>query len=297
MKKIKDNNSGFSLIELIIAVAVLAFLMTAVASLMGSSMMSYKKAKAEINVQNSAQDTYDIIADNLMMANKVVITGYDTAGADIDFSEVGATVSVSATEVTIKHRDELLSETQGMTNDAKNAYLVGNHSFDEYVTTDSSNNDIYSKIYLKKLEVWHSVPLDPAYANISPGGAGSYDVQHTNENGVVVISNISTDQLDECHITYYFEDDKMYVTREYLYMDALNDVGDITDPAVKKNYLFATKLRYVKDLGVNYTGASVTISEPNNSMGIELLFSDKKMTYDSKGMINIRNSYVIKQKN
>lgn len=40
----KDNkNSGFSLVELIIAIAVLAFLMLAVSSFMGSSVITNKE--------------------------------------------------------------------------------------------------------------------------------------------------------------------------------------------------------------------------------------------------------------
>lgn len=297
MKKINNNNSGFSLIELIIAIAVLAFLMTAVASFMGSSMINYKKTKAEISVQNSAQESYDIISDNIMMANKIVITGYDTSGTDIDFSDVGGTVSVGATQVVVKHKDILVAEAAGLSADDKLTYLAGNHSFDEYETTDPSGISSYKKIYLKKLELWHSVPFDSSSANSSPGASGSFNVTHTDDDGNIVVTNVKPEDLDVCHVTYYFEDDKMYITREYLYMDSLNDTGDMTDPDEKKNHLFTSKLRYVKDSTVNYTAAFVTLSEKNNAMGVELLFSDENKTYNSKGMINIRNSYVLKKKN
>ena len=63
MKSKIKQNSGFSLIELIIAMAVLSFLMLAVSSFMGSSVMQNRKAKVDIKMQASAQETYGLITD------------------------------------------------------------------------------------------------------------------------------------------------------------------------------------------------------------------------------------------
>ncbi len=76
MKKKLNSNSGFTLIELIIAIAVLAFLMTAVSSMMGSSVMTNRKAQADLEVQTSAQETYNRITDAIMQAKKIYIFGY-----------------------------------------------------------------------------------------------------------------------------------------------------------------------------------------------------------------------------
>ena len=62
----KQQNSGFSLIELIIALAVLAFLMLAVSSFMGSSVMQSKKARADVKMQTQSQEVYNLITDSIM---------------------------------------------------------------------------------------------------------------------------------------------------------------------------------------------------------------------------------------
>ena len=54
MKNKLKSNSGFTLIELIIAIAILAFLMTAVGSMMSSSVLTNRKAQADITVQDAA---------------------------------------------------------------------------------------------------------------------------------------------------------------------------------------------------------------------------------------------------
>ena len=69
----KDNkNSGFSLVELIIAIAVLAFLMLAVSSFMGSSVSQTRKEQVDVKLQTQAQETYSLITDTIMQANDIV---------------------------------------------------------------------------------------------------------------------------------------------------------------------------------------------------------------------------------
>jgi len=85
----KDNkNSGFSLVELIIAIAVLAFLMLAVSSFMGSSVSQTRKEQVDVKLQTQAQETYSLITDTIMQANDIVMVGY-TASEQLNFATVG----------------------------------------------------------------------------------------------------------------------------------------------------------------------------------------------------------------
>ncbi|MCM1209712.1 MAG: prepilin-type N-terminal cleavage/methylation domain-containing protein, partial [Ruminococcus sp.] len=86
MNKKLNSNRGFTLIELIIAIAVLAFLMTAISSLMTSSLITNRKTQADIEVQTTAQETYNKITDALMQAKSVYILGYTYPGTP-DFSK------------------------------------------------------------------------------------------------------------------------------------------------------------------------------------------------------------------
>ena len=84
----KQQNSGFSLIELIIALAVLAFLMLAVSSFMGSSVMQSKKARADVKMQTQSQEVYNLLTDSIMQANDILIVGYTASDDDdIDFAK------------------------------------------------------------------------------------------------------------------------------------------------------------------------------------------------------------------
>ena len=91
----KDNkNSGFSLVELIIAIAVLAFLMLAVSSFMGSSVSQTRKEQVDVKLQTQAQETYSLITDTIMQANDIVMVGY-TASEQLNFATVGEETSAT----------------------------------------------------------------------------------------------------------------------------------------------------------------------------------------------------------
>lgn len=95
----KQQNSGFSLIELIIALAVLAFLMLAVSSFMGSSVMQSKKARADVKMQTQSQEAYNLLTDSIMQANDILIVGYTASDDDdIDFAKPGETTTATLTK-------------------------------------------------------------------------------------------------------------------------------------------------------------------------------------------------------
>ncbi len=69
----KTNNQGFSLVELILAIAILAIIMVALASFMGTTTRTYTRTKNDIEVQEKGQEIYDSIADKMMQATCIRI--------------------------------------------------------------------------------------------------------------------------------------------------------------------------------------------------------------------------------
>lgn len=69
----KTNNRGFSLVELILAIAILAIIMVAVASFMGTTTRTYTKTKNDIEIQEKGQEIFDSISDKLMQATCIRI--------------------------------------------------------------------------------------------------------------------------------------------------------------------------------------------------------------------------------
>lgn len=69
----KTNNQGFSLVELILAIAILSIIMVSLASFMGTTTRTYTRTKNDIEIQEKGQQVYDSISDKLMQATCVRI--------------------------------------------------------------------------------------------------------------------------------------------------------------------------------------------------------------------------------
>ncbi len=123
------KNRGVTLVELMVALAVLAMLMTAVIMLMSNNTVIYRKTKADISVQTSAQETYSTLQDSIMQAKSIELKAY----TDTD-----------ATVRTYKKKSAI----------APGEAAVG---FDELMTIDDSGNATYQTVYPVELKVTYSV--------------------------------------------------------------------------------------------------------------------------------------------
>ena len=308
MKKIKDNNSGFTLVELIIAMAVLAFLMTAIGSLMGSSIASHKKQKAEIQVHTSAQETYNQITDSIMQAKEVVIAGYEV-DTPYNFVENGADVGSTPDLVYYVKNEEMKDFIKNNPSvfGTDGAIAVGDSNIKLFTEFDSTHY-----LYVTKMAVMTSVPIDLTAVeprdililgtdrvvlndNLADGGSGMVDIKiETTASGL----DAYTEYDNLVHI-YSFEGSNMYYERQYSFMTTLNDMIDPADSSTKDACIYNEGLSYVKTSGAGATevsGCVVTIDANNGAIGVDLLFNSRNMTYTTNGMINIRNSYVLKGK-
>lgn len=245
----KDNkNSGFSLVELIIAIAVLAFLMLAVSSFMGSSVSQTRKEQVDVKLQTQAQETYSLITDTIMQANDIVMVGY-TASEQLNFATVGEETSATmAKKFYVK--DEATAKA-----------LVKDPSL--YGITDSVSKadvicfkdiDVDDPIYISYLRIESSVPLD---MNLVPGGNPSIlseqvitnsltgeatKVQCTEQNSKIVYSI-----NDTLVSTFYFENNNMYYGRKYAYMTMSDDEVDMSDSNSK--FVFSLSIKVASPFG------------------------------------------------
>ncbi|MBQ9935004.1 MAG: type II secretion system protein [Lachnospiraceae bacterium] len=303
MKIFKKNNSGFTLIELIIAMAVLAFLMTAIASLMGSSVASHKKQKAEIRVHTSAQETYNQITDSIMQAKEVVIVGYESS-TEYSFSKAGVDVGSTPQLVYYVKNSEMREfiKNNPSVYGTDGAASVGDINIKLFTEFDNSKY-----FYVKKIAIMTSVPLDMSMvpASVIKDNATDkyvlYDqLAELASNEVTVKKELTASGLNALgandnvvHI-YTFDGANMYYEKQYSFMTTQNDMISGTD---KDNWLYNTSLSYVKTSDttpVDISGCRVTIDANNGAVGVDLMFNDLNMTYTTKGMVNIRNSFVLK---
>jgi len=281
----KNNNKGMSLIELIIAVAMLSLIMTAVIGLMSSNTVTFKKQKSDVAIQNVAQESYNRLSEAIMQAKEIEIIGY-TLSADPEFTPeaVGKKqTSIVASPVHIKITATEAERSAGIT------------TFDEYKTYIGTSAN-YTDVYVKELIVKYSVPLEraglpDAVADTFIDDTGAYK------------TDITTDDCT-AHIT--FNENVMSILYEYDLMVKPGYTADGTDP---ENIVFTKCMNYAMTNGdVPVSAAKLQIDAENGSIGIEMSFAQKSsnkqkedesypatgMKYDSDGMIKIRNSYVLK---
>ena len=69
----KKHNQGFSLVELLLAIAILALIMVAIASFMSTTTSTYVRSRDDAELQEDGQEVYDMIADRIAQANMIRI--------------------------------------------------------------------------------------------------------------------------------------------------------------------------------------------------------------------------------
>ncbi|MBQ8924461.1 MAG: type II secretion system protein [Lachnospiraceae bacterium] len=292
-EKLKSNN-GFTLIELVIAIAMLAFIMTAVSALMGNSIFSFRKSKANIAVQNKAQSTYDQISDSLMQAQKIVVVGYFCDSGDVQFE------GVKSEEV-----------TSGVFNGEY--YFVANEAIKkEYNDAGIMNVKLFSeepkKIYVTKLIIDVAVPFVP--------GAGDTADELTKVNQLtgetVKIRNYTQksdgtklyikdasgnkmyDTNDIVRYTYTVVDNVLYLEKKYAYGSGDDYTINWSNDSSKLYGEYCDSIKYLKSsTGKSIPGIAVTVDQVNGAMNLELHFDDKDLYYDTQGVIKVRNSNVL----
>ena len=90
-RKRKKNNRGFSLVEMICAIAILSLTSTAIGSVMIMSTKNYQRGNAEVDVQKEAQITTNLIGNLLVDA---VDANYDPSTKTLTINGEGITYLV-----------------------------------------------------------------------------------------------------------------------------------------------------------------------------------------------------------
>ncbi len=307
MKKKRQSNKGFSLVELIIALAILAFLMTAVSAFMGSSVLRNRQAKADLKVSTSAQLVYNEITDCIMQANDIILVGYlIPKSKTVDFSKPGAEISYDLGEKLYFVKDKSGFE------DIEHHYsaygMSGSFSYNEAGTGNVRKFSTLKpddRIYVTKLIVKTSVPIDMTQTNDGdPSKTVDQVMMHHIEGGNHTIkctvkgSQKIYNENDTCYHEFDFEKDKCYYGKLYAYMVKLNDHLNMASDASKADHIYTAELSYLEyDNGTEkeqISGCVAKVDADKGQIGIDLYFNKLNMTYDTLGMVNIRNSHVLK---
>lgn len=289
----EKKNKGFTLVELIVAIAVLAFLITAVVTIMGHESAVLKKSEADITVQTSAQETYNDISDIIMQAKSIRVVGYVTNdGSDIIFPKKSPGETYEGADLTLlaySKKSEAIASDLSFEKYGVNL-ISGSESESDNEESESEDADInkmlktttisggvsssqYRKLYLTRIYVDYSVPYDSAYVGDTPAPTG-------------------TDK-DTCSAEIIFDANRIYITKKYKYMTKLNSTFSNSSSDVERDAcLYTSKLNYLRDGARSISAAIATVDSDNQSISLELRFLDNKMTYTVSGITNVKNSNV-----
>ena len=260
MKKRQMNNRGVTLVELMVAIAVLAMLMTAVIMLMSNNTVIYRKTKADISVQTSAQETYNAIQDSIMQAKYIEVKAYTAADATVrtykkkslivpgetatgfDTLKIAGTggtnsyTTIFPTKITVKYSVE-------NSDDIENKNCTVSYYFCRYPDPESDKQKC--NVYVTR-EYDASVGRNDS--KWSPAAPGSTDWTPDK-------------QVDTPASQPSKEDRDKY--QDYLYTSAM-------------------------------TEAKMTVDYETQSFDLILDFWDRGMKYNQSGIVSCRNSYVTK---
>lgn len=305
MKKIKNSNNGFTLIELIIAIAILAFVMSAVSAFMGVSVYNNRKAQADVVVQTTAQETYDSISDSFKQAKDIVIIGYPMTDADSDDPTYYFYASPGVVET--KMVTQPGSSTQVKQSSLKDKYFeaISDHNGDAIDTPEKTSVKTFDKvstekIVVKQIFVSYATKIDGApTASFTEethsdffGNTFKVDVEtlssgkkvYTADDVVTAIYTFDTFKVGNADKTY------LYLEKVYAKQVTKNIVGLLDNKTLYANSLYGKNTSTKAPCVVNINATAGQIS-------LTMEFEDKGMTYSLDGLVNVRNSYVLKPKN
>ncbi|WP_443598042.1 PulJ/GspJ family protein [Agathobacter sp.] len=164
------KNSGFTLVELVVVMAIMGILGLAVAGFIGTSTKQYKYASKDVDLQYEAQLTMNQIGDLIIDAQKGVKYEPATVAAPVEVAsanpEAGYVATASADEASAE-------ETSAEETSSDSKLIICNN--------DCTYNIIYRpsehKIYLRK------DTLDPATGEVKADGQGRESLMAENVTG------------------------------------------------------------------------------------------------------------------
>lgn len=257
----KKHNQGFSLVELVIAVAILAIIMVAIASFMSTTTAAYRRTKNDAQMQQTGQELFDMISDKVMQAEEIRI------GRD------GKEYAILGTNNSAKEAasGSLLKEDGGaaMTSGSGNAL----YSFRTLTPEDTSID--YICIYYESMNTFAGKTAYGPVVDVFYFDSGNvYLYRHA--GGVRATSlDTSTDGKPV---------ETTNVSRERNNRDIMMNSSIDWDSTVNRDEHLVCK--NVKDI---YAYAVAD----ENAIYLQIDLEKKGMENVSQGMITIRNSYVL----
>lgn len=275
----KNKNKGFTLVELVLYMGILAIFMVAVINLIAQVTNSNSKLTSRRKVQNQASEAYDSISDMLMSAVDVKISG--TAYI---YTEGSGSTPVKKTGI----------------------FIVPEADYDYVKNTDGTLMDDGASAYIT--EKMAAVSATGTVGSAAALSASCYDIAD-----IVSFGDTATPSTDDN--TYIVADGDLYLYIKYA--SGIDADGDTIYTCCTLTYSEADGKIYAYkcDGGSTYDGVFVDASnasdgvfckyvddfklqvnpdEDSISVVLDLEDTRSAYSYSLSGVVGLRNSYVLK---
>ncbi len=265
----KDNNKGFTFIELVLYMGILAVFMVAVTNLMGSVTASNKKMTTRKKVQTMATETYESVSDMLMGAVDVKIYGT----AYISVTNSGSTTYQEVTGVfMIPESDDIKDASTGILSMSTGTVYTE--------TINGVSVNCYDIADIKSFGDVDSPSTDTeTFITADAGGLMYIYIKYASE-----IDGSGDSVYTCCTLKYDTGTRKIYISRV-----ASTDTTNFANAEDK--FVIGTEVfcKYVSDFKLQ-----VNADEDSFAVTLNLEDTDTAVSYDMNGVVSLRNSYVLK---
>ena len=262
------KNSGFTLVELVIVMAIMGILGLAVVGFIGTSTKQYKYASKDVDLQYEAQLTMNQIGDLIIDAQKGVKYEPATVAAPVEVAsaapEAGYVATASAEEASSEE-----ASSEETSSDSK--LIIYNKDCTYYIIYRPSEH----KIYLRK------DTLDPATGVVKADGQGKESLMAENVTGFTPDLSEAESKNSVGIVVDFKAGDKKYTSKQNFTMRNKVPTGADVEYVVPVE---------PKGIRIYYKGKDVTngtvyyeMKKTNNN----LKFTDKILggKYDSTKMV------------
>lgn len=265
----KKHNLGFSLVELLIAIAILSLIMIALASFMGTTTNSYVRSRNDIELQQTGQEVFDMISDKIMQA-KIIRIGTETT----EYAALGDRHSV-------KTRADYLLLDENDTPILRGYDFKPVYSFD--ALTESTITDTNQLTYIAIL---YEKETDGSYGAVT-------DVYYFSEGSIFLFR--STSYIKRPSSVEGGSDETMPNLSGMLSSSiefAQQTIGTASVETLQNEHWVCDTIKYEEGI----QSASIYAIPDENALYMNLDFKKQNTENTAEGMVTIRNSYVLKPK-
>ena len=194
-RKHRLNNSGLTLIELIVAIAIIAIFSGVVLTYITSSSNFYRNTSSNSKVQMETQETFDKIEDMIINANRGIYYGYGRNNP-ITYDDIKSNNKVNSTQdkifavyesqkdnLDIQSIDDEELQTNDDTNDIQTFSSNINMSSGNQTNYQPQAEDIMSLIY------WDATGAEIKYYQYTYGSAG-WKEDNSVEQGQILATGV-----------------------------------------------------------------------------------------------------------